>query len=150
MLPLEPPDRIHVAFDDHRLVANAGLLLPAASPCTFPGVGPGKPSSVAPSPGCGPCRSPPDGTIDVRPRQVTQWLSLRLAPGQPASAASCLPPGQFHPSSPLRATKLPLVWPRAPLATTYTGIGLGPFALPCPSCLLSTPTPHPFGGFGLN
>ncbi len=28
MLPLEPPDRIHVAFDDHRLVANAGLLLP--------------------------------------------------------------------------------------------------------------------------
>ena len=28
MLPLERPDRIHVAFDDHRLVANAGLLLP--------------------------------------------------------------------------------------------------------------------------
>ena len=24
----EHPDRIHVAFDDHRLVANAGLLLP--------------------------------------------------------------------------------------------------------------------------
>ena len=29
MLPLESPDRIRVAFDDHRLVANAGLLLPA-------------------------------------------------------------------------------------------------------------------------
>ena len=29
MLPLEHTDRIHVAFDDHRLVANAGLLLPA-------------------------------------------------------------------------------------------------------------------------
>ena len=29
MLPLEPPHRIRVAFDDHRLVANAGLLLPA-------------------------------------------------------------------------------------------------------------------------
>ena len=28
MLPLECPDRIHVAFDDHRLVTNAGLLLP--------------------------------------------------------------------------------------------------------------------------
>ena len=28
MLPLEQPDRIHVAFDDHRLVANAGLMLP--------------------------------------------------------------------------------------------------------------------------
>ncbi len=28
MLPRERLDRIHVAFDDHRLVANAGLLLP--------------------------------------------------------------------------------------------------------------------------
>ena len=28
MLPPEQPDRIHVAFDDHRLVANAGLVLP--------------------------------------------------------------------------------------------------------------------------
>ena len=29
MLSPEQPDRIHVAFDDHHLVANAGLLLPA-------------------------------------------------------------------------------------------------------------------------
>ena len=29
MLPHKRPDRIHAAFDDHRLVANAGLLLPA-------------------------------------------------------------------------------------------------------------------------
>ena len=29
MLPLESPDRIHVAFDDHLLVGNAGVLLPA-------------------------------------------------------------------------------------------------------------------------
>ena len=28
MLPLDYPDRIQIAFDDHRLVANAGLLLP--------------------------------------------------------------------------------------------------------------------------
>ena len=28
MLPPERPDRIHVDFDDHRLVANAGLILP--------------------------------------------------------------------------------------------------------------------------
>ena len=28
MLPLDHPDRIQIAFDDHRLVANAGLLLP--------------------------------------------------------------------------------------------------------------------------
>ena len=30
MLSAERPDRIHVAFDDHRLVANAGLTLPTA------------------------------------------------------------------------------------------------------------------------
>ena len=29
MLPRNHPDRIRIAFDDHRLVANAGLLLPA-------------------------------------------------------------------------------------------------------------------------
>ena len=29
MLPRIHPDRIQIAFDDHRLVANAGLLLPA-------------------------------------------------------------------------------------------------------------------------
>ena len=29
MLPGNHPDRIHVAFDDRRLVANAGLILPA-------------------------------------------------------------------------------------------------------------------------
>ena len=28
MLPPERPDRIQISFDDHRLVANAGLLLP--------------------------------------------------------------------------------------------------------------------------
>ena len=38
MLPRHQPDRIQIAFDDHRLVANAGLLLPAtlASTSTFP------------------------------------------------------------------------------------------------------------------
>ena len=29
MLPLEHPDRIQISFDDHRLVNNAGLILPA-------------------------------------------------------------------------------------------------------------------------
>ncbi len=29
MLPLDHPDRIQISFDDHRLVANAGLILPA-------------------------------------------------------------------------------------------------------------------------
>ena len=29
MLPRHHPDRIRIAFDDHRLVNNAGLILPA-------------------------------------------------------------------------------------------------------------------------
>ena len=29
MLPRNHPDRMRIAFDDHRLVANAGLILPA-------------------------------------------------------------------------------------------------------------------------
>ena len=29
MLPHNHPDRIQIAFDDHRLVSNAGLILPA-------------------------------------------------------------------------------------------------------------------------
>ena len=29
MLPQNNPDRISIVFDDHRLMANAGLLLPA-------------------------------------------------------------------------------------------------------------------------
>ena len=39
MLPQNKPDRIRILFDDHRLVANAGLLLPAASRVlnSFPG-----------------------------------------------------------------------------------------------------------------
>ena len=28
MLPRHQPDRIRIAFDDHRLVNNAGLILP--------------------------------------------------------------------------------------------------------------------------
>ena len=32
MLPQNNPDRIGVVFDDHRLVANAGLLLPPLQP----------------------------------------------------------------------------------------------------------------------
>ena len=29
MLPRNHPDRVRIAFNDHRLVANAGLILPA-------------------------------------------------------------------------------------------------------------------------
>ena len=32
MLPLGHPDRIQFAFDDHRLVANAGLILRVTLP----------------------------------------------------------------------------------------------------------------------
>ena len=32
MLPSNDPDRIQITFDDHRLVANAGLILPTRPP----------------------------------------------------------------------------------------------------------------------
>ena len=35
MLPPEHPDCIQIAFDDHRLVANAGLLSRVACPTTW-------------------------------------------------------------------------------------------------------------------
>ena len=37
MLPHHQPDRVRIAFDDHRLVANAGLILPSTP--VYPGVG---------------------------------------------------------------------------------------------------------------
>ena len=38
MLPRNHPDRIQIAFDDHRLVANAGLILPATLGAGRPGL----------------------------------------------------------------------------------------------------------------
>ena len=35
MLPRNHPERIHIAFDDHRLVANAGLILPGTLALRF-------------------------------------------------------------------------------------------------------------------
>ncbi len=45
MLPQNKPDRIRILFDDHRLVANAGLLLPATL-----GPAPGPAGTRRPSP----------------------------------------------------------------------------------------------------
>ena len=42
MLPREQPDRIHIALDDRRLVANAGLILPVTLARAWgAGAGPG-------------------------------------------------------------------------------------------------------------
>ena len=35
MLPRHHPDGIRIAFDDRRLVANAGLILPATLACAW-------------------------------------------------------------------------------------------------------------------
>ena len=40
MLPRRHPDRIRIALDDRRLVANAGLILPARNPGLAPGSAP--------------------------------------------------------------------------------------------------------------
>ena len=50
MLPLDHPDRIQITFDDRRLVANAGLLLPVTLAQHL-----GLRELVGPSPGPGQC-----------------------------------------------------------------------------------------------
>ena len=50
MLPRNHPDRIDVAFDDRRLVNNAGLILPATLALHL-----GLPELVDPAPGPGRC-----------------------------------------------------------------------------------------------
>ena len=60
MLPRKHPDRIRVSFDDHHLVANAGLILcwpspPEPTTCCWPGcarAGP-TPPPAAPPTSCG-------------------------------------------------------------------------------------------------
>ena len=51
MLPRHQPDRIRIAFDDHRLVANAGLILPSTLALRL-----GLPQLVDRAPGPGPCK----------------------------------------------------------------------------------------------
>ena len=46
MLPRNHPDRIQITFDDRRLVANAGLILPATLALHL-----GLPQLVDPAPG---------------------------------------------------------------------------------------------------
>ena len=54
MLPQNKPDRIRILFDDHRLVANAGLLLPATLAVVPRDVVYSREAGVAPSmPPCG-------------------------------------------------------------------------------------------------
>ena len=53
MLPDVHPDRIQIAFDDHRLVNNAGLILPATLALHL-----GLPELVEPAPGPGRCTRP--------------------------------------------------------------------------------------------
>ena len=50
MLPRNDPDRIQIAFDDHRLVSNAGLILPSTLALHL-----GLPQLVESAPGPGPC-----------------------------------------------------------------------------------------------
>ena len=53
MLPRNHPDRIQITFDDRRLVANAGLILPATLALHL-----GLPQLVDRQPGPGRCAGP--------------------------------------------------------------------------------------------
>ena len=71
MLPHHQPDRVRIAFDDHRLVANAGLILPSTP--VYPGVG-GEPTPDDIGPGQvsrpvvrpGPARHVPSRALGLR------------------------------------------------------------------------------------
>ncbi len=60
MLPRHHPDRIRIAFDDHRLVNNAGLILPATLALHL---GPAPPRY---SPGCSELCPGTDGPVIPR------------------------------------------------------------------------------------
>ena len=76
MLPHHQPDRVRIAFDDHRLVANAGLILPSTP--VYPGVG-GEPTPDDIGPGQvsrpvvrpGPARHVPSRALDSGGAQHT-------------------------------------------------------------------------------
>ena len=63
MPPRKRPDGIHVAFDDHRLVANAGLLLPA---CLVLRLGLGELVDQHVDPGDAPGRANPGDKLPAR------------------------------------------------------------------------------------
>ena len=76
MLPHHQPDHVRIAFDDHRLVANAGLILPSTP--VYPGVG-GEPTPDDIGPGQvskpvvrpGPARHVPSRALDFGGAQHT-------------------------------------------------------------------------------
>ena len=106
MLPRSHPDRIQIAFDDHRLVANAGLMLPAtlarrlglpqlADRCLDLGHAPGRANTgdklmtlVASAPRFHGGRLWPGATASTTPTRCA-------AVGPPASWAACQ--GPVHP-----------------------------------------------------
>ena len=72
MLPRNHPDRIQIIFDDRRLVANAGLLLPAASHST-----PGLTAPSATDPPTGQPKIPAD-SCQPGPREFPAAYSLAI------------------------------------------------------------------------
>ena len=137
MLPLEHPDRIQIAFDDHRLVNNAGLLLPATLA--------GRLTRSArrltlhlpkrwPWPGCEPFHSQPDCARPLLTRHPANRTPRQLAPAQSASASCrvlsrhlayhsrCRPPANL-PSTRIRARIIAPVTPSPPSAVLAPSIG---------------------------
>ena len=79
---------------------NGSPVRHAASPCISPNAGPGKPSSVAPWPGCKPFRTRLDYAVDNRTARRTTEGPRRVAPAQPAIVSSCMLTRQSRPATP--------------------------------------------------
>ena len=147
MLPLEHPDRIHIAFDDHRLVANAGLMLPATLALRL-GLGevvdryldlglprPGQQRRQADDPGgLGPSRR----RLHRRCRRVAQWRH-RQRPGLCGQGAvhfghlpAQLPLGPRSPAGPGSRELLARAW------AAGAGPGDGPLTIDLDSTICET------------
>ena len=136
----------------------APLLLPRRTahpfgtpphPASPPTLGPGKPSSVAPWPGCKPFRTRLDYAVDNRtaPPDNRRSPQSRVSPARDCFLLHADPPispgdptvGRHRrPAQQLQTATAPFYWNQARTV-----------AFPCPSPLVPTPWPHRIGGFGL-
>ena len=134
MLPLEHPDRIQIAFDDHRLVPNAGLLLPV---------------TLAQHLGL---RELVDNHVDLgaAPERANTGDKMLTLVASALAGGDCIDDADVLRTGGTGGALGCVVKAPSTLGTFLTQLPVGPcppaglgapFAFPCPSSLVSTPRP---------
>ena len=124
----------------------------AASPCICPSAGLGKPSSVAPWPGCAPCHSQPDDPSATDPPSGQLNVPANSRQSRSASASSRVLSRHLAQHSHCRPPSAP---PKAPATARQPPVypNSSPDHRACnslpPLPLSSRPPSGPIGGFGL-